>query len=219
MKICSVKRCNKKHESKGMCKSHAQRQRLGLPIYCECGEPIVLMRGSHLTTCLDCKEKRTCLICTKKAFQKGYCQSHYMCWYRDTLAEPTCIDCGKVIESHYRKYCDEHKLAARRLASTASQHRRRASIRVPYDRFSIYRLDGGTCYLCQSVVEFNSGHLDHILPLARGGHDADYNVAIVHSRCNQIKNATKVENLVTKFPSLKLPERFSHEHNFNVARD
>lgn len=209
MKTCEVKSCGRPHESNGLCKSHAQRLRGGRNIYCGCGEPVPLSRGYKGNECSACKNGKTCKVleCDNKVFQREYCSVHYMRWYRKTLEPPRCVVCKVEIESHYMKYCSKHRVLARRASTAASEHRRRAAEGTPYSREEIYATDGGVCYLCQGVVTYGLGHLDHIWPLSRGGHDAEYNVAIVHSRCNRIKNATLPENVAKVFPKVIFPER------------
>ena len=68
-------------------------------------------------------------------------------------------------------------------------------------------MDGGTCYLCQNLVEYDQGHLDHVFPISLGGADIESNVAIVHSTCNRKKSATHPQNLLEKFPNMRVPER------------
>lgn len=52
------------------------------------------------------------------------------------------------------------------------------------DRMAIYDRDGGRCHICRRHVSRASFHLDHLVPIARGGLHRAENVAIAHPRCN-----------------------------------
>ncbi len=65
------------------------------------------------------------------------------------------------------------------------------------DRAEIIERDASTCYLCGKVCEEKEIHLDHIIPLSRGGsHSAD-NVGVACGYCNLRKHDT----LTDKRPS------------------
>ena len=72
--------------------------------------------------------------------------------------------------------------------------RRRARIRdayvAPVNRRAIFERDGGRCGICRKPVAFESMHLDHVIPLARGGTHEPKNVQVTHPLCNQRKHAT-----------------------------
>jgi 5-methylcytosine-specific restriction endonuclease McrA len=52
------------------------------------------------------------------------------------------------------------------------------------------RLDQGVvCYLCGEKIPLGSRHVDHIIPLSRGGSHAAENLAIACARCNTSKGA------------------------------
>lgn len=57
------------------------------------------------------------------------------------------------------------------------------------DRYEIYNRDEGQCGLCGKSVDINDFHLDHIIPLSRGGTHESRNVQIAHAFCNQSKGA------------------------------
>ena len=56
-----------------------------------------------------------------------------------------------------------------------------------FDRQEIWERDGGVCYLCKESCDSADWHLDHIVPLARGGVHSRANVAVTHPACNQSK--------------------------------
>jgi 5-methylcytosine-specific restriction endonuclease McrA len=71
-----------------------------------------------------------------------------------------------------------------------------------YTRQHIFDRDGYDCYLCNLPVELTANHIvgqpgwelyphvDHVIPLALGGHDTLDNVKITHAKCNMAKGAS-----------------------------
>lgn len=62
----------------------------------------------------------------------------------------------------------------------------------PVDRAAIIARDKGVCGICGKKVSPKQIVLDHILPLARGGAHAPYNLQVAHARCNAIKGAGRL---------------------------
>lgn len=52
------------------------------------------------------------------------------------------------------------------------------------DRAAIWERDGGKCHLCHKPCDPKDWHLDHVMPLSRGGEHAPENVAVAHPVCN-----------------------------------
>jgi len=52
------------------------------------------------------------------------------------------------------------------------------------DRQTVFSRDGGLCGICQQGVEPANWHLDHIIPLVRGGPHSYDNVQVSHPSCN-----------------------------------
>jgi 5-methylcytosine-specific restriction endonuclease McrA len=79
--------------------------------------------------------------------------------------------------------CNPEKIAAIR-------HRRRARIAnngaEPYDILAVYEETDFRCAYCAGPIE----HLDHIVPIARGGTDTRDNVTGACALCNQTKGDT-----------------------------
>lgn len=49
--------------------------------------------------------------------------------------------------------------------------------------------DGNQCYLCSKTLEPSHTDIDHIIPIAHGGEDEPWNVALACSPCNTRKAA------------------------------
>jgi 5-methylcytosine-specific restriction endonuclease McrA len=80
----------------------------------------------------------------------------------------------------------------------AQQHKRRAALRnalhEPYTASEIFEACDYRCAYCDAPAE----HLDHIMPLARGGADAAYNVTGACATCNQMKSDMDPDVWVTR---------------------
>ena len=95
---------------------------------------------------------------------------------------------------HYRAKALRNKNLA--LAADA-EARRRAKIRgaeriEKVDRLAIYDRDGGVCHICEKPVDRDEFHLDHLIPIARGGTHTVDNVAAAHRECNQRRGAGRI---------------------------
>ena len=51
-------------------------------------------------------------------------------------------------------------------------------------RARVWERDGGRCHICGRKADPRSWHLDHIIPLSRGGEHSYRNVAVSHPTCN-----------------------------------
>ena len=57
------------------------------------------------------------------------------------------------------------------------------------DRQVVFVRDQGTCGICQQGVESANWHLDHVLPLSKGGMHSYDNVQVSHPVCNMRKGS------------------------------
>ena len=122
------------------------------------------------------------------------------------ISMQTCIQCGALFYGRGR-YCSRtclkraayrRKDHVRRIRTTSRAHDTDITLRQVYDR------DGGICYLCGSVCDWNdytmngetfiAGDLypsiDHVIALASGGTHEWGNVRLAHRICNSIKSNT-----------------------------
>lgn len=56
------------------------------------------------------------------------------------------------------------------------------------DRESIYQRDSGICHICGESVDPKKWHMDHIIPISKGGSHIAENVAVSHPVCNLRKS-------------------------------
>lgn len=61
------------------------------------------------------------------------------------------------------------------------------------DYEEILERDGLWCYLCESAVEPDDIHFDHVVPLSKGGEHSMANIRVTHSRCNLSKGDRLLE--------------------------
>lgn len=67
--------------------------------------------------------------------------------------------------------------------------RKRGTQIEPISRRAVWERDEGICHLCGDPVPFEEMHLEHIVPLAKGGTHTCGNVAPSHADCNLKKGA------------------------------
>lgn len=60
------------------------------------------------------------------------------------------------------------------------------------DRPRIFERDRGICHICRKPVDPNDWHLDHLIPLSRGGEHVSQNVAVAHPFCNMSRSAGRI---------------------------
>lgn len=86
-----------------------------------------------------------------------------------------------------RLYDQRHPEKRRERVMRRNARKRRATIgTVSYQ--AIWIRDQGMCHLCGLPVQHADCHFDHIIPLAKGGAHAEFNIAVAHSWCNQQKS-------------------------------
>jgi len=110
----------------------------------------------------------------------------------------------KAHASRYKAYYLQWARANRdkcREKASRRRARRNANSVEPYSRAAIFKRDGGICHICRKPVG-QDYHIDHLIPLSRGGADAPWNVAVAHRRCNFQRGAGRIPAQLR----LKLPE-------------
>ena len=108
-------------------------------------------------------------------YKRNYAQKN-----RETEAERS----RKYIQENPEKY-REYKARRRAL------ERKNAVGKVDYQK--ILRRDGMFCYICQKSIEDGNYHMDHVIPLSKGGSHSMENIKVTHARCNLVKNDKSLE--------------------------
>lgn len=124
------------------------------------------------------------------------------------------IDANRRARSLRWYHKNKEKLAAKRLAQTDAERQRLAERRHAYyeanpeiwqrtnrrraaakrarfvddvDRLVVLEMDDGVCGICGEDVDPMDFHVDHIVPLSRGGEHSYANSQSAHPRCNRRK--------------------------------
>ena len=61
-------------------------------------------------------------------------------------------------------------------------------------RSVVFKRDKGRCGICRRKVDPANWHLDHIVPISRGGEHSYANVQVAHPFCNVSKGAKLIEH-------------------------
>ena len=113
----------------------------------------------------------------------------------------------KNIEQHIKNVTDwqNNNLGKKRSYAIKTQNKRRAikkmSSHVPYTAEDVLLKYGISCHLCKKEINFNlprsvgklgwenSFHIDHLIPISKGGNDTIENVRPSHGLCNLKKGS------------------------------
>lgn len=86
----------------------------------------------------------------------------------------------------------EYRIANRQRRASRQAERRarlRGALVEPVDRLTLFELHGGICGICQTPVDRRDFHVDHIVPLSRGGEHSYANTQPTHPACNLRKHS------------------------------
>ena len=95
--------------------------------------------------------------------------------------------------AQYRKNATRLWAKLNPLKRAANESRRRARQRETacgdVDYAAVVQAAHGICAICGLLVGNEPAHIDHIIPLARGGSHTQNNLQFTHGRCNNAKGA------------------------------
>jgi len=112
-----------------------------------------------------------------------------------------------VVDRQYRQLAREKYLASvarakakkpehyRQLATGRAARRRARQRSAPVEPVSIQTVldrDGCRCHLCDGVVARCERTLDHLIPVARRGAHAEWNLMVAHDRCNKRRGTKQI---------------------------
>lgn len=154
---------------------------------------------------------KICLYCGVHYTKGGSsycCDGHrYAAWFGHERFKPSiksCIYCGEEFEtttSNQICCCQKH---TKYLRNTLKRLRMYGGQRSPYSREWIYERDNYICYICGHPLDTTtlapsdySPSIDHVVPIARGGNDDEFNVRAAHFRCNTLKGVKLIEEMNT----------------------
>lgn len=99
-----------------------------------------------------------------------YKRAHYEAHRDELIAKASAW--AKAHPEKIREYSSRRRARERQLPSEV------------IDVAAVFDRDAGLCGVCGGEVDPENWHLDHIVPLARGGHHTHDNVQVCHPRCN-----------------------------------
>jgi 5-methylcytosine-specific restriction endonuclease McrA len=112
-------------------------------------------------------------------------------WYRENHAHVREMQRGWYQRALAKN--PEEVRAERRATMAKRRARQRAAYVEHVAPAVVWERDEGICQLCGEPAEPNDWHLDHIVPLARGGEHSYQNVQVAHPLCNWRKAASWVK--------------------------
>ena len=150
--------------------------------------------------------------CSKCRRRKSVTEFHKQRRAHDGL-QAYCKSCCKTFQKKYQKENREHRIAVQRLhyvrnraayaayhaayqqahpeVGAAGQARRRARLAQveteDFTRQEIFLRDAAICGICGEFVDESNWHMDHIIPISKGGPHTRANVQVAHPRCNREK--------------------------------
>lgn len=160
-----------------------------------------------------------CSECDEPRYARGFCLRHYKAdYYRRNLAkareqrrayyEANREELKRYSREWYRERTATEEgrkraLDQRRAWAAANREKVRANNHIQKAkradapvidrvyRAVVWERDEGTCQLCGKPADPEDWHLDHVIPLAKGGEHSYDNVAVSHPLCN-LRKGTKL---------------------------
>ena len=106
--------------------------------------------------------------------------------YEDPVFAEACKLASKA-QAWWRKFPERHRVKARR-NTLARKARKLNQFVEEVDPLVLYARDEGLCGICETTV-YGEFHVDHRIPLAKGGEHSYANTQIAHPECNLVKGA------------------------------
>lgn len=179
---CSVEGCSRGATGRGYCSSHLRR----LSKY---GDPEGL--AERMCCAWDGCEREITVVRSRS----GLCSYHNTRVWKK--ANPESVNASNrqynrenadAANAWRKKWLDAHP--EKRSEYAQVRHARKLSQFVEYvSRNAVFERDGGICGICHEAADPANWHLDHVMPLARGGEHSYANVQVAHPFCNISKGA------------------------------
>lgn len=83
----------------------------------------------------------------------------------------------------------EHQQKIERKSEERRRARKLDQFIEDIDRDTVYQMHGGMCGICEGFI-IGKFHVDHVIPLSKGGLHGYVNVQPAHPKCNEEKAAT-----------------------------
>lgn len=109
--------------------------------------------------------------------RQGNCNYERFPYRKDKSGYPLCRVCGKTLYGKKRTFCGQRCLRDFFMLTDWQRVRR-----------VIWERDGGVCMKCGKKLDKRNFHVDHIIPLAKGGAEWDLNnLELSCPECNLTK--------------------------------
>jgi HNH endonuclease len=196
-----------------------------LRVYDNCGTMAgyKMHRNHNTPICEDCRtacrenKRKWRLANPEKAKQenkKGHIKRREKVLERNRLFRKNNPEHVKAYQDNYRSNHKEERETYRlnNLEKFRSYARKRKAWKLnnghePYLEQQVLELYGTDCHICQEPIDLEVSrkvgigdwklglHIDHLIPLAKGGSDTLENVRPSHANCNLLKNAKNMEDI------------------------
>jgi hypothetical protein len=146
-------------------------------------------------TSKSCGHSSKCRPCHNAAGRRSHQQNRparlaYMADYRAAN--------GEKVRAAIARWEQDNPLRVRELKRNR-EHARRARLRGSFVEYVdvrvVYERDEGICGICGIFVEIDDFHLDHVIPVSRGGEHSYANTQTSHALCNIRKGAQILEEV------------------------
>ena len=145
--------------------------------------------GGYQSKCRQCQKEMQAVWYAKNARREYERTRAYLIAHPDVksagdrayrLAHPEAV---KVIAKRFRQ--TPHGKSEHRRIESARRAQKLGQFVEQVDPTIVFEMHGGRCGICSEFIDRREGfHVDHIIPLARGGMHSYLNTQPAHPRCN-----------------------------------
>lgn len=122
-------------------------------------------------------------------------QERQRLWFREYHQKNRDIIIARVARWN-REHAQRHRESSR--LSAGRRHALKMGSKVGHVSFNrIVQRDQWRCWICQRRVTWRDLHLDHVIPLSRGGSHTEDNIRVTHAKCNLRKNRKLPEEMAS----------------------
>jgi 5-methylcytosine-specific restriction endonuclease McrA len=104
-----------------------------------------------------------------------------------------------------------------RISESSRRARKRDQFVEKIDPMIVYSRDEGLCGICDTTV-YGEFHIDHVVPLSKGGEHSYANVQLAHPSCNLSKGANIMNAMITKYQSVEHAEVLSPDEQARIEK-